>query len=321
MRLAILQEPERILIVKLSALGNVILSLGPFAAIRQHHPAAEITLLTTAPYAAWLAEAPWFDHVLIDERPAWWNVPALLRLRRSLRQARFDRVYDLQTSGRSSRYFRLFPRGRRPDWSGIAPGCSHPDRDPGRDGMHDIDRQFTQLAQAGITERPAPDLSWNTDDIGRFDLPPRIALLVPGSSAHRPAKRWPAGAYAGVAARLLAAGVTPVVLGTRQETDLAVAIRQAVPAAIDLTGRTRLQDLAPLAHAATTAIGNDTGPMHLIAAAGCRSIVLFSHESDPARCAPRGLSVAVLRRPDLASLPVEAVLAELSDVVSPVHLA
>ena len=44
-----------ILVVKLGALGNVVLSLGPFAAIRRHHADAHITLLTTAPYADWLA--------------------------------------------------------------------------------------------------------------------------------------------------------------------------------------------------------------------------------------------------------------------------
>ena len=308
-----MQEPKRILIVKLSALGNVILSLGPFAAIRQHHPTAEITLLTTAPYAEWLAAAPWFDHILIDERPAWWNLPALLRLRRLLRQGHFDRVYDLQTSSRSSWYFRLFRRAERPEWSGIAPGCSHPHRDLDRDSMHDIDRQFAQLADAGVTERRPVNLSWNTTDLGRFNLPPSIALLVPGSSPHRPAKRWPAASYGGVAARLLDAGITPVVLGTPAESGLAATIRQAAPAAIDLTGRTRLQDLAPLSRAATVAIGNDTGPMHLIAAAGCRSIVLFSHDSDPELCAPRGPSVTVLRRPDLAGLPVEAVLEQLGE--------
>ena len=64
-------------------------------------------------------------------------------------------------------------------------------------------------------------------------------------------------------------------------------------------------------------ISADTGPMHLIAAAGCRSIVLFSHDSDPERCAPRGRSVTVLRRPDLADLPVEAVVGELSETLSP----
>ena len=75
-------QPSRILVIKLSALGNVILSLGPFAAIRRHHADAHITLLTTEPYAAWLATAPWFDAVWTDGRHEWWNLPGWLRLRR-----------------------------------------------------------------------------------------------------------------------------------------------------------------------------------------------------------------------------------------------
>ena len=99
----------RILVIRLGALGNIIQSLGPFAAIRAHHANSEITLLTLRPYAAWMATAPYFDRVWIDERPEWWDLSGLLKLRRRLIQGGFDRVYDLQTSGRSSRYFRLFP--------------------------------------------------------------------------------------------------------------------------------------------------------------------------------------------------------------------
>ena len=81
----------------------------------------------------------------------------------------------------------------------------------------------------------------------------------------------------------------------------------AAAGALDLTGRTSLGEVAALARRATLAVGNDTGPMHLIAAAGCRSIVLFSRASDPALCAPRGRQVEVLRYPDLADLAVEDV--------------
>jgi hypothetical protein len=56
--------------------------------------------------------------------------------------------------------------------------------------------------------------------------------------------------------------------------------------------------------------------MHLLAAAGCRSVVLFSRASDPALCAPRGKEVTVLRQADLASLEVESVLAALPHLVS-----
>jgi ADP-heptose:LPS heptosyltransferase len=298
-------EPQRILVIKLSAFGNVVLSLTPFAAIRQHHGNADISVLTTPSYADWFGTMPYFDRVLVDQRPSWWDFPAMLRLRRMLRDGHFDRVYDLQTSGRSSRYLHMFPRGRRPEWSGIASGCSHPDRDPNRDALHDTDRQIGQLRQAGITAFPAPDLSWCRGSIARFGLTGHWALLVPGSSPHRPGKRWPPSRYNALAEALRARGVTPVVLGSAAERGLA----RQIPAGLDLTGQTTPGDIADLARSAQFAVGNDTGPMHLIATVGCPSAVLFSAESDPALCAPRGPSVTVLRRPELATLDVSAVLA------------
>jgi len=301
--------PSHILVIKLSAFGNIILSLGAFQAIRQHHPDARITLLTTPPYAAWMRDAPWFDSVITMERGRWWDLPALLRQRRMLAEGGFARVYDLQTSGRSSQLFRMFPRAHRPEWSGIAAGCSHPDRDPDRDRLHDMDRQAGQLRQAGIASVPPPDLSWCRGDIARFGLPSAIALLVPGSSDHRPLKRWPLPSYAELAETLRTRGLTPVVVGTGGESALA----RGIPAAIDLTGKTSPGDLCDLARLARLAVGNDTGPIHLTAAIGCPTVVLFSHDSDPALCAPRGAWVRVLRRPSLADLSVRDVVAALPD--------
>lgn len=298
---------DRILVIKLGALGNVVLSLGPFAAIRRHHPNAEITLLTTQPYAAWLSRAPYFDRVWIDKRAAWWDVLGWWALRRRLIVPGFMRVYDLQTSARSSWYYRLFPHPR-PNWSGIAPGCSHPDRAPDRNRLHDFERQAGQLRQAGIPDVVHADLSWSTGDLSRFALPAAFALLVPGSSAHRPGKRWPDWHYAALAAELVSCGLVPVVLGSAVEGPLAETIIRSA-GGIDLTGRTDLGDLASLARSAKLAIGNDTGPMHLIASAGCPSVVLFSAESDPDLCAPCGPAVRVLRRSSLAELPVNEVLA------------
>jgi ADP-heptose:LPS heptosyltransferase len=295
---------ENILIIKFGALGNVVLSLSAFAAIRRHHPEARISVLTTAPYADWLAGAPYFDAVLVDQRPEWWDFRSVLRLRRMLVGGEFSRVYDLQTSGRSSLYFRLFPRGARPEWSGIARGCSHPDRDPQRDFLHDARRQQGQLRQAGISEIPVADLSWSRGKIERFGLPRNFFLLVPGSSPHRLVKRWPVAQYRALAVALAARGITPVVVGGAAERELAADIAPA----IDLTGRTGFGELAELARSARFAVGNDTGPMHLIATAGCRSVVLFSADSDPALCAPVGPSVTVFRRDRLGDLSVEEVL-------------
>ncbi len=304
-------EPA-ILIIKLGALGNVVLSFNAFAAIRARHANARISLLTTAPYADWLRRAPWFDEVLVDTRPKWWNLLQLRRLRGILSRPGFRRVYDLQTSGRSSHYFRLFPRGARPEWSGIAPGCSHPDRDPDRDRLHDHERLTGQLRQAGIVTFPAADLSWCRGDIGRFGLPRDVILMVPGSAPHRTAKRWPAQYYQALAEALRARGLTPVTIGSAAEAPIA----RDIPAAINLTGQTSFGDIASLGRAARFAIGNDTGPMHLLAAVGCPELVLFSHDSDPAHCAPRGPDVRILRRPALTSLDVETVLDALPHPVT-----
>ncbi len=301
-------EGIRILVIRLGALGDFVQSFGPFAAIRARHPGARITLLTTRPFASLAERAPWFDAVQVDCRPDWWNLPGIMRLARSLRG--FDLVYDLQTSSRSSRYFRL---AGRPPWSGIAPGCSYPHANPERDLLHTRERQREQLEMAGIVDFPLPDLGWLAGP-PRFSLPERAVLLVPGAAAARPRKRWPAERFAGLARYLAAAGHTPVVIGSAAEKPLAATIRGACPAALDLTGQTDIADIASIAARAHLAVGNDTGPMHLAAAVGCRCVVLFSADSDPALtapCGPDGSWPVVLRVDDLSTLSVERVAAAI----------
>jgi len=304
-------QRERILVIKLAALGDFVQAFGPFAAIRAHHPRAEITLLTTPPYAELARLSPWFDQVWTEGRPSWLDVAALWRLAWRLRRAGFRRVYDLQTSSRSSRY-RLFA-GPWPEWSGIARGASHPHRSPLRDLMHTIERQREQLEIAGIRDFPPPDLAFLDGDITRFGLPERFALLVPGASPGRPGKRWPVHRFAEVAAGL---DLPVAVVGGPGETSLAAAIRARVPTAHDLTGRTSFAELGAVARRADFAIGNDTGPTHLIAASGCPTLALFGAESDPALCAPRGRAVAVLRHAPLKALGVAEVRAALAGLLA-----
>jgi len=298
----------KILVVKLGALGDIVQALGPMAAIRRFHPHAHIVLLTTAPYAAFLEKSPYADEVWTDSKPRKFNLPGLFALRRRLRAAKFARVYDLQTSGRSNFYFKLMGPGVRPDWSGIAPGCSLPHANPARDKMHTVDRQRDQLKMAGIADVPQASLAWAQADLARFKLPDPFVLLVPGGSPGRPAKRWPIAKYAALATELLAHGAVPVVVGGPSEKDLGATIRAAAPRTRDLTGDTSFAEIVALARAASAAIGNDTGPMHLIATADCPSIVLFGAASDPALCAPRGREVAILRRTSLIGLGVDEVM-------------
>ncbi|MEI6161190.1 MAG: glycosyltransferase family 9 protein [Roseococcus sp.] len=292
----------RILVIKLAALGDFVQGFGPFAAIRAHHPGAHITLLTTPPFRALAEASPWFDEVWADGRPDWTDLRAVARLALRLRRAGFDRVYDLQTSSRSSRY-RWFV-GARAEWSGIARGASHPDADPRRDFLHTVERQRGQLRAAGITEFPAPALDWLAGDVSGLALPEDFALLLPGASPLRPGKRWPAAKFGELAAEL---GRPVVICGGPAEASIAQEILALAPQALDLTGKTDLRQLAAVARRAALAIGNDSGPTHLAAAAGCPTLALFGDDSDPALCAPRGLSVRVLRHHPLAALPVEQV--------------
>jgi len=308
--------PDRVLVIKLGALGDVVQALAPFAAIRAHHAGAHITLLTTGPFTTFAEACGSFDEVWTDNRPKAGEIGKWRALRRRLRGAAFSRVYDLQTSDRSSFYFRLFWPGPWPEWSGIARGCSHPHGDPNRDTMHTVERQAEQLRMAGVADIPPVDLSWADADISRFGLSVPYVLLVPGGAAHRPAKRWPKDRYATLASELAGQGIGSVILGGEDERAVANEIATTSPKTLNLSGQTDLFDIAALARNARGAIGNDTGPMHLIAAAGCPSVVLYSYDSDPALCAQRGTRVTILRRPILDDLAAEEVQTALDQLAS-----
>ncbi len=301
-----------ILVIKLGALGDVVQALGPFAAIRRHHAADRVVLLTTAPFVDFARASGYFDDILVDDRPRGLDVAAWLALRRRLRDGGWRRVYDLQTSARSSFYHRLFWPGPWPEWSGIARGCSHPHDNPARDRMHTVDRQAEQLRRAGIEPVSPPALDWLPPPgplAARFAIDGDFALLAPGGVAHRPGKRWPARCYGEIAAWLDDGGLRPVLIGGADETPIHDIITAACPAARSLAGVTSLLDIAALAGGARLALGNDTGPMHLAALAGCPSVVLFSEYSDPALCGQRGDGVSILRHRPLAALAVDEVRA------------
>ena len=308
---------EKILVIKLSALGDFVQALAACKLIREYHEGAEITLLTTEPYVDLAKMSPYFDEVWSGGRPEGYS--ASWKLVRQIKKAGFDRIYDLQTSNRTSTYFKMlgFPR---PEWSGIARGCSHPHKNKNRDNMHTIDRQAEQLAMAGVGlgrgkvggKGDPPDLSW-VEDVQRgaarteltwFGVRKPFALLVPGSSPHRPEKRWPAQRFGAVAMKLRRAGIMPVIIGADNEKQDAFTIQQSCPGALSLINRTDFIQIIMLARQAAFAIGNDTGPMHLIASSNCPSVVLFSDASEPERCAPRGQDVTLVQREQLTDLGV-----------------
>lgn len=326
---------DQILVIKLGALGDFILSYRAMTAIRAHHRDAALTLLTIPSLEGLARATGLFDDVWLDTRPPASRPRAWLRLARRLNRAGFTRVYDLQTADRTAHYFRLmgFPFSRRrPEWSGIVKGCSHRHDAPDRTTKHTLERQADQLAIAGIgaEEYPPLDLSWVQADLSRHAFLKEgapFALLVPGGSPGRLYKRWPAGRYGALAAALAEKGVRPVVIGTGVEADACATVAAASPRAVNLCDDSPVMEVMALARDAALAIGNDTGPLHLIAAMGCPTVALFSGVSSPELNRPRGpyegpgaiapppgreaATVTVIQEDDLGYLALERVLAAL----------
>lgn len=292
-------KPEKILVIKLGALGDFIQASGPFKAIRQHHSSETITLLTSKYFYDFAKISPWFDHIKIDHRPKPLQFMKWLKLRTWIRNSGFTRVYDLQTSDRSNFYYKmLMPFSTldpKPDWSGIAPGCSHPHDNPRRDLMHTIDRQKEQLKIAGIDKIPSGDFSWVNTNISSFGLNDNFVIIVPGGASHRPNKRWPAHYYSELIEYFTSEEIQVVLIGGKEEKPLLSELEKVDLNCISLAGKTTLIDLFGLARKSIATIGNDTGPMHIAAASGCKTIVLYTPTSDPSLCAQRGDNVTIFQ--------------------------
>ena len=175
-----------------------------------------------------------------------------------------------------------------------------------------MERTANQLADAGIDEFPTPNLSWLTKNFGgRYGLQDGFVLIAPGHGEANSTGCWPAARFAELARRVAIEGGRPVVIGVRSEARNNQMIAAASPDAMDLTSRTTLFDVAALARRARVAVGNNSGIMHLIAAVGCPSVVLTSPAADAGGYGPRGRYVVMVRKDNLAELPVTEVAAAL----------
>lgn len=301
---------RRILVIKLGALGDIILAMEVFQAIRKHHPNDAITLLTRRQFVSLTERMPWFDTIWPDPAPKLLQVPKWLAFRRQLRGAKFHRVYDLQCNDRAGFYFRLLGPGR-PEWCGVARGCSHPRPDFGGANLPVTERLLRLIAAAGVPHAGAADLSWLDGDISNYNLPARYVLLVPGCAPQHPYKRWPAKHFAGLVAQLATRGLAAVAIGTAVDNDAISEIQAQAPGLINLAGRTQLGQVAALARRAVAVVGNDTGPVHVTAMVGAPTLVLMSRVTDPVRMLPRGPAVSWLKREALVDLTSEEVFSAI----------
>ena len=300
----------RILIVKLGALGDIIISAEVFQSIRKHHPDAHITLLTRKPFEAIARKMPWFDEVMVDTSPKFHEIRKLLKLRHELRRVRFHRVYDLQTNDRTTVYLNLL-RPNPPEWCGIARGCSHLRHDHRRDPVLSGERLLRFLESLGVPRSTPADLSWLDAPLDGFTLPEKFALIVPGCAPQHPIKRWPARQFAALADMLHAKGLAVFAIGTSVDESAIAEIRDISPHVISLAGKTTIPQIAALARRAQCVMGNDTGPVHITAIAGAPTFVVMSRVTDPIRMLPQGPIVGYLKCKDLADLPAVDVFASL----------
>ena len=294
---------NKILVIKHGALGDILQAMDAFASIREAHAGAHLAVLTTPPFADFLRDAPYFDAVLIDPRAPFYRLDAWWQVRRVLRGG-WGRIYDLQGTARTARYLRYFLRGMDVEFIGKATAKGD------FSGMNNCDRLLAIIGEAGVESRTA-DLDW-LGKKERLDLPHPYAVLVAGCSPAKPSKRWAAENYGALARALLADGITPVLVGTRHDAEVAAEICAMEPAVLSLIGDTNLAQLADVLRGAAAVIGNDTGPVFLGARLDVPTLMLMGRDTDAVKSAPVGKRAMWLRADAIDSITPDAVLEKLA---------
>lgn len=307
----------RILIIKLSAIGDVVQSLPVLAALREEFPEAHIGWVVGEAAAGLLESHPMLDEVIIFPRkglgamasnpsgwPAFFSKTAAF-LRR-LRARDYDFVIDLQGLFKSgfiafssrARAKVGFSNGR--EFSSFFLNTRLPAYDPDE---HAVLRYLRIASYLGAkTDRPVFPVGIDDKDRERLDALLRgfgahdapIMCMVPGAAWN--SKRWTSRGFSEVAGYCVdKLGLLPVIAGSGIDRGLAGDIMSFTrKRVIDLTGRTDLKMLAALFERSNVTVSTDTGPMHLAAAAGSPVVALFGPTA-PWRTGPFGAQHQVLR--------------------------
>jgi lipopolysaccharide heptosyltransferase I len=297
------EDPQRILIIKPSAIGDIVHALPFLNLIRKRWPAAKISWVVTPTCASILEGHPQIDELILFHRKRfgnrWWNPRVLLEIRRfhrSLRKRRFDLVIDLQCLFRSGY---MAWRSRAPIRVGLSSGregatifYTHKIPDDLRK-EHAVDRYLKVAAALGCDTTDIQCV-FPTNDADRASVDALLpkgkpyAVLLPGSNWAT--KRWPVEYFAETAKTLRQKfGFEPVVAGGPGDKQFAAQID-----GIDLTGKTNLRQLVALLERASVVIANDSGPMHIAAALGVPLVTPFG-PTKPELTGPYGRAPSVVR--------------------------
>jgi ADP-heptose:LPS heptosyltransferase len=294
-------DPERILVVKLADIGDLLTITPALRALRLRYPTAEITALVT-PHTAPLLEGNdavdatiLFPKGTFDDRRALVRPDALWRagrLARELWTGRFDAVvlfHHLITTWGTTKYRGLLAAIRAPVRVGLdtgrSPFLTHHAQDRGFGARHEVEYWLDVAACLGAANPdPGVELHLRPDELTAADarwaglgLAGREVVAVhPGSGAFSLARRWPADRFAAVADALAQDGLAVVLIAGPGEERLVDEMRVAMRAtSVILDDLATPRDLAATLRHSRLFVGNDSGVMHLAATMGVPTVGVF----------------------------------------------
>lgn len=291
---------RKILIIKPSALGDVVHSLPFLYAIHERFPEAEIHWVIAKPFQDLLENHPMISRLWTIDKDRWKRlsnvretVRSLRKLRGELRAERFDLVVDLQGLFRSGLLCGATRSPMRVGFREAREGSplfyTHQVR--GGVDLHAIERY---MKIAGFLGAPTDRLVFPFAEPPRESavlesLPGEYAVMAP--SAGGEAKKWPAERFGELAARL---PWPSLVVSGRGDARLAEQVVAASGGkAVSLAGRTSLREVVEVIRRSKALISNDTGPMHMAAALGVPVFAVFG-PTNPLRTGPYGGNPAII---------------------------
>ncbi len=296
----------RQIIVAPNWIGDAAMAAPFFASLRAAFPGDRIEALA-APWAAGILDTfPWLDAVLRTEGGKW---RSFFSARSKTRRNGIKALWLLPNSFRSALLGRWLGAPRRIGYAAGGRGwlLTHPvPPPPDKPPLHLVDYYLGLLEAQGVTPTRrvvrlpvSPEAAEFAErligeETGGGEMP--LIGLNPGAFFGA-SKTWPVESYAALARRLAAGGrVRVLVLGGPKEADLAGRVCAAAEgAAINLAGKDSLQTLPGLLARLSILVSGDTGPLHIAALVGVRTVSLFG-PTDPLRTAPLGKAHRHLRR-------------------------
>lgn len=308
-----MNTPSRILIIKLSAMGDIVHAMPTAVALKNSFPECRIEWVVQSGFADLLqAHAAVDELVKISRRP---TIGELLRLRSRLRENRYDYAIDLQGLCKSARIIAVSRASHKIGFQGQRE-CSWLFSQPIRSSAPHVVDQYLAVAEhiGARIHSPSFDLKPNAEAQGRvrelfdsLELSGRIVTINLGSGGRE--KRWPVSRYGELIHLLESERLSPLIIGGPGDApsyeELCAQMKKRVPS---LVGRTSIAELIAVIASSDAHIAGDTGSIH-IAAALAKPLVCLMGPTDPDRSGPyRRRENVLYKGPDgLSSITPEEV--------------